>query len=107
MGKIDHSTIRATMDEMQAGIALRIKVVPGASRSKIVGVLGDRLKIAVAAPAEAGKANKAVCLLVAKVFGVAPRDVEITSGHTLPRKTVDVAGVSLAAATASLLEAVQ
>lgn len=81
------------------GVAIRIKVVPGASRSKVVGVLGDRLKVAIAAPPEGGKANKAVCELLAELLNVAKRDVVIVSGKTQPTKTVEVLGVSLCAVT--------
>ena len=81
------------------GIRLHVKVVPGASRTKIAGVLGDRLKLAVAAPPEGGKANRAVCELLAEVFGVAERDVLITAGHTQAVKTVEVIGVTACAAT--------
>lgn len=92
---------------MPDGIALRIKVVPGASRTKVAGVLGDRLKVAVAAPPEGGKANRAVCELLAELFGVAARDVSITEGHTLPRKTVQVLGVNACTAVERLGKAIQ
>ena len=84
------------------GISLRVKVVPGASRTKVVGVLGDRLKISVAAPPEDGKANRAVCELIAEVFGVSQREVAIIEGQTQPRKTVAVGGVALCAAVEKL-----
>ncbi|MGB9626422.1 MAG: DUF167 domain-containing protein, partial [Phycisphaerae bacterium] len=42
------------------GVEVAVKVVPGSSRDRIMGVLGDALKIAVAAPPEKGKANQAV-----------------------------------------------
>lgn len=77
------------------GVCLRVKVVPGASRDKVVGMLGDRIKIAVSAPPEAGKANKAVCKLLSGVLGVPPRDVTVTAGHTQPAKTVTVTGVGV------------
>jgi uncharacterized protein (TIGR00251 family) len=77
------------------GICLRIKVVPGASRDKVVGMLGDRLKVAVSAPPEAGKANKAVCKLLSAVLGLPPRDVTVTAGHAQPTKTLAVTGISL------------
>lgn len=80
------------------GIVLRVKVVPGASRTKVAGVLGDRLKVSVAAPPEDGKANRAVCELMAQVFGVSLREVAIIEGHTQPRKSVSVDGVKLCAA---------
>lgn len=84
------------------GILLRVKVVPGASRTKVAGVLGDRLKVAVAAPPEDGKANRAVCELIAEVFGVALRAVTLAEGRTQPRKTVAVEGVTLCAAVEML-----
>jgi uncharacterized protein len=76
-------------------VSVRVKVVPGTSRSKVVGMLGDRLKLAVAAPPEAGKANKAVCKLLANVLDVPARDVAVSVGTTNPQKTLTVTGVSL------------
>jgi len=72
---------------------LRIKVVPGSSRNKIAGMLGDRLKVAVAAPPEGGKANKAVIRLLAKAAGVSPATVTVDAGHTQPLKTLRFAGM--------------
>jgi len=74
--------------EVEGGIELRIKVVPGASRSEIAGVLGDRLKVRVAAPAESGKANRAAIELLQEWLGV--RKVEIVGGLSSPEKTVRV-----------------
>lgn len=89
--KMDLSTIVTTVGD---GVAVRVKVVPGASRTKVAGVLGDRLKVAVAAAAEGGRANRAVCDLLGKTLGVATRDVVIAAGQTQPRKTVHVLGVT-------------
>jgi uncharacterized protein YggU (UPF0235/DUF167 family) len=46
----------------------------------------------VAAPPEDGKANAAVCRLLAAALGVSPRDVQIVSGATNPEKVARVAG---------------
>ena len=73
------------------GIELRVKVVPGASRSELVGTLGDRLKIRIAAPPEDGKANQALLLLIASWLGT--KIVELIAGHGNPEKTVRVTGV--------------
>ena len=81
---------------------MRVKVVPGASRSAIRGRLGDRLKITVAAPAEDGKANQAVCALLARAFGTGRRAVAVIAGRTQPLKTVELAGVDEARAAACL-----
>ncbi len=85
------------------GVCLRVKVVPGASRDKVVGMLGDRLKIAVSAPPEAGKANKAVCKLLSRVLGLPPRDVTVTAGHTQPTKTITVIGIDVEQAARRLV----
>ncbi len=77
------------------GVVIQVKVVPGASRSRIIGWLGDHLKVAVAAPPEGGKANKAVCHLLADALGVKTQDVQVVAGPGSPRKKVFVARVSV------------
>ena len=76
------------------GTILAVKVVPGASRERIVGLLGDRMKVAVQKPAQRGKANKAVCALVAAALGVRPGDVQIVRGQSHPEKDLLVRGLS-------------
>ncbi len=70
---------------------IRVKAVPGASRDQVAGVLGDRLKVKVAAPPEGGKANKSICALLAKELGVKPAQIEIVSGASSAEKMVRVA----------------
>lgn len=82
------------IDADTGGVRLRVKVVPGASRSRIAGMLGDRLKLAVAAPPEDGKANAAVCELLARTLGIAVRDVSVVDGPTRPQKTLAIAGLT-------------
>lgn len=74
------------------GWLIRVKAVPGASRDEIAGALGDRLKVRVAAAPEGGKANKAICKLIAKQLGMAPKLVEVVAGMTNPEKTIVVSG---------------
>lgn len=71
-----------------------IKAVPGASRDQLAGALGDRLKVRISAPPEGGKANKAICALIANTLGVSKSSVEIISGHTNPEKRVRIIGAS-------------
>ncbi|MAY75539.1 MAG: YggU family protein [Phycisphaerae bacterium] len=75
---------------------VHLKVVPGAKRDEIAGLLGERLKVRVSAPPEGGKANKAVIALLAKALGARSKDIEIVSGATNPEKVVRVAGVGAA-----------
>lgn len=84
------------------GIELRVKVVPGASRSRLAGRLGEALKVAVAAPPEGGKANTALIEVLAAALGVRRSDVAIVSGHGNPLKRVAVAGLSVQEARARL-----
>jgi len=73
---------------------IAVKVVPGASRSRVVGPHGDRLKVQVAAPPERGRANDAVCDLFAEALGVPRRAVSVVRGATSPSKTVRVDGIA-------------
>lgn len=83
-------------------LLIAVKAVPGASRDQIAGRLGDRLKVRVAAPPEGGKANKAICRLLAEALGLRPADVQVVAGQTRPEKTVRVVGISRDAAAAKL-----
>ncbi len=76
--------------ESSSSCVLRLKVVPGARRSELAGVLGDRLKVRVAAPPEEGKANLAVVSLLASMLSVGARAVEVASGHSQPQKLLRV-----------------
>jgi uncharacterized protein (TIGR00251 family) len=69
-------------------VRFAVKVVPGARRERIVGWLGDALKVTVAAPPERGRANRAVAELLERTLGVAVRLVE---GKRSPRKVFEVA----------------
>ncbi len=75
-------------------IRVWIKAVPGASRDEVAGMLGDRLKVRVSAPAEAGRANQAICATIAKALGINAKQVTIESGQTNPEKIVRIEGVS-------------
>jgi uncharacterized protein (TIGR00251 family) len=81
------------------GVEMRLKVVPGASRSAIAGLLGDRLKVRVAAPPEDGRANRAVCDLLRDLAGC---PVQVVAGATQPLKTVLLAGLDIQTATQRL-----
>ena len=86
--------IQRVLEEADGGCRLRVKVVPGSSRTALVGVLGDRLKVAVAAPPEGGRANKAVCALLADALGLPRSAVAVAAGAAQPHKTVSLRGLS-------------
>ncbi|MBL0921298.1 MAG: DUF167 domain-containing protein [Phycisphaerales bacterium] len=89
-------------DDGSGNLLIRVKAVPGARRDEIAGPLGGRLKVRIAAPPEDGKANRAVCALIAHALGIRARDVEIAAGPASAEKTVLARGVRADAARAAL-----
>ncbi len=87
------------------GVLLSVKVVPGASRTRFAGELDGRAKLAVAAPPERGKANKALITFLAKLLGLRARDVTVIAGHTSPQKTIRIEGTTPDALRAALRSA--
>lgn len=82
--------------------SLRLRVVPGTSRPGIVGRYGEAWKLRVSAPAETGKANDAVLVLLAQTLDLQRGDLEITSGRASRDKVVSFAGLSSDLAEARL-----
>ena len=80
--------------DVAGGAVIAVKAVAGASRDRIVGVLGDALKITTAAAPEKGKANKAIAATLAKALGVDRRSVALVAGAASPRKEFRIAGLS-------------
>src|SRR5438067_9679691 len=87
-----------------AGVRLVLKVVPGASRDRIVGELGDALKVAVSKPPQGGAANRAVVKLLARALDVSEANITLVRGHGSPRKEILVTGVSVADLSTRLAE---
>jgi uncharacterized protein (TIGR00251 family) len=75
-------------------LEIAVHAQPGAGRTQVVGRHGDAVKIRVAAPPEAGRANDALAGVLAEAFGVAAKDVELVSGQASRQKRFRVAGVA-------------
>lgn len=90
------------LEQSGTDVLLCIKAVPGASRDQISGVLGDRLKVRISAPPEGGKANDAICRLLAESLHLKARQVTVESGHSSAEKTVRITGVNVAEVRAAL-----
>lgn len=65
---------------------------PGARRTEVAGLHGDRLKIRLAARAVDGAANEALVEFLAEVLQTRKRDIRIESGETSRQKRVSVTG---------------
>jgi uncharacterized protein (TIGR00251 family) len=81
-----------------------VHVRPGGSRDGVDGEYDGVLAVRVSAAAQGGRANKAVCQVLSRAFGVRGSDVEIVSGATGRRKRIAIAGdeADLAARLAEL-----
>jgi len=76
------------------GVRFAVRVQPRASRSEIVGVYGEAMKIRLSAPPVDGAANDALLELIATALGVGRRAVRIVSGASSRSKVVEVEGVT-------------
>ncbi|MCP4378023.1 MAG: DUF167 domain-containing protein [bacterium] len=87
---------KIALRDVSGGVVVCVKAVPGASRDKVVGVLGDCLKVATSSVAEKGRANASIAKTLAVTLGVSKRDVRIVGGMTNPRKEFQIDGLSTA-----------
>ena len=71
-----------------------VHVTPKAGRDEIAGWRGSELSVRVSVAPEGGKANAAVCLVVARAMGVPKSTVRVVRGHTSRHKAVEVDAVS-------------
>ena len=70
------------------GHVVPVLVTPGASREQLRGEHDGRLKVSVTAPPERGKANRALCALLAKKLGISRSQVRVVSGLATREKEV-------------------
>jgi uncharacterized protein len=87
--------------------SLRLRVVPGATRSRVVGRYGDAWKVRVTAPPEGGRANEAVLAVLAEALDVSRRDLELISGRSSRDKVVALDGMTSEAAEERLAAAAE
>jgi uncharacterized protein len=82
---------------------IAIRLQPRSRRDEVVGERAGAIVIRVTAPPVDGKANAALCALVARAAGVAPSRVSVVRGHTSRDKVVRVEGVAPDSLQAALL----
>jgi uncharacterized protein (TIGR00251 family) len=83
-----------------ARIAVRVQA--RARRDEIASVRDGVLIVRVTAPALQGRANRAVCRLLADRLGVAPGQVTVFRGERSSEKVIELAGVDQATADIAL-----
>ena len=79
-----------------------MRLQPRARRTEVVGERGGALVVRVTAPPVDGKANAALCALLADRVGVPTSSVSVVRGAAARDKVVRVEGVEAAAVRAAL-----
>jgi uncharacterized protein (TIGR00251 family) len=82
---------------------ISIRLQPRAKRDEVVGERGDAIVIRVSAPPVDGKANAALCQLIARSIRVSSSRVSVVRGQTSRDKVVRVEGVTQDALRSALL----
>jgi len=72
---------------------LAVYVTPKAGRDEVAGWRGSELAVRVTTAPEGGKANAAVCKVVAGVLGVPKSSVRVARGETSRHKVLTIDGV--------------
>ena len=80
---------------LPGAIRLALQITPNASKTRVVGVQGDCLKLRLRAQPIEGKANEALVKWVARSLGVARGAVVITHGVTSRKKLIVVSSAEL------------
>lgn len=71
-------------------LILAVKITARASRDQYQGIHDGRIKLAITAAPEDGKANAYLCKWLARLFGVGKRDVAVESGERSPMKIIAI-----------------
>ncbi|MBS1870928.1 MAG: DUF167 domain-containing protein [Actinobacteria bacterium] len=71
---------------------LDVRVIPRAARDELAGMRDGRLLVRVTAPPLEGRANAAVCALLAKAAGVPKGAVAVVRGEGSRDKRVRIGG---------------
>jgi uncharacterized protein len=82
------------VNESNGKVRFSVRVQPRASRSEVVGIYGDALRIRLAAPPVDGAANAELVDFLAEIFAVARRSVKILAGESSRSKIVEVEGIT-------------
>jgi uncharacterized protein (TIGR00251 family) len=88
------SEISDVYDIIDGAVVLRVRAQPGAGKSAVVGRYGDAVKIRVAAPPVAGRANAALVDLLAKELGLDRGGIDLVSGDASRTKRFRLGGLT-------------
>lgn len=76
----------------EKGVIISIYAKPGASRSQLRGLHGDRIAVSIAAPAVDGAANKELLKFLSKLIGTPKSNIELLREQTGKQKDLLIHG---------------
>ena len=77
----------------EQALRIKVRVQPGASRNEVVGWEDGVLRVRVSAPPAGGRANAAVCSMLADRLGIANGRLWVERGLRGRQKTLVVEGM--------------
>jgi hypothetical protein len=75
---------------MAGSAQIRVRLRPRGGRDELIGMRDGVVQVRVSAPPVDGKANEALCRLIARSAGVAPSKVSVVRGKKSRDKVVRV-----------------
>ncbi len=74
-------------------VRLAVHATPRAGVNEVVGWREGELQVRVTAPPESGKANAAVCVVIARALKVPKSRVHVVRGETSRHKQLEIEGI--------------
>ena len=71
-------------------VRIVVRVVPNSSKSEVIGQVEGAIKVKIQEPADESRANRALCLLIAKKLGIPKKSVSIISGEKSRQKILSI-----------------
>jgi uncharacterized protein (TIGR00251 family) len=83
-----------TLTDHPEGLIMPVRAQPGARKAGVIGEQAGSLKVAVTAPAEDGKANKALLEELRDALGLKRSQLELVGGQTTREKRFLIRGLA-------------
>lgn len=97
MEQQDDLPISVWYKQRNNGLILSLHIQPGAKSNQIVGIVGEELKIKIAAPSIENKANIELVRYLASLFKVSKGQIKIKRGLKSRHKIIEVIGYEVEA----------
>ncbi len=83
------------LEDTAKGVMLKLRVHPCAGCSAVRGVMGERLKIDIAAQPEGGRANKELIKFLARLLKIGKDRISILRGEKGRDKSLLITGMNI------------